>query len=198
MKQQLTFPIDYGWLIRTKDLKLNIEEINAKAGLTSISSNLIDAKITIDEFYRIFKAIQTSFPNKTYALELEKVWTVESFSLIHYAVLHSRNLKECFYRLQRFENIYGPEKISIKENSSEFIVTIDFLPSVEEIPPLLIEFAIISYVKLARLGTRKELRPLSVVSSKKIDKEAFYNYLGVLLVNVFFFVKGKDEINNPL
>ena len=59
MKQQLTFPIDYGWLIRTKDLKLNIEEINAKAGLTSISSNLIDAKITIDEFYRIFKAIQS-------------------------------------------------------------------------------------------------------------------------------------------
>jgi hypothetical protein len=80
MEQQLTFPIDYGWLIRTKDLKLNIEEINAKVGLTSISSNFIDAKITVDEFYRIFEAIQNYFPNKAYALELEKVWTVESFS----------------------------------------------------------------------------------------------------------------------
>jgi AraC-like DNA-binding protein len=81
--------------------------------------------------------------------------------------------------LQRFENIYGPEKISIKENNSEFVVTINFLPSVEEIPSILIEFAIISYVKLARLGTRKEINPLSVVSSKKIDSENLYKYLGV-------------------
>jgi AraC-like DNA-binding protein len=179
MNQKLTFPLDYGWLIRSKDLNLNDQEIRAKAGLSFTLSDSGNNEITVDEFYKVFEAVQSLFPDKIYALEFEKVWTVESFSLIHYAILHSRNLKESFKRLNHFENIYGPEKLSISENKTEFIVDIDFLPSVVEVPSVLIEFAIISYVKLARLGTRKNLKPLSVFTTKDIDAQAYYNYLGV-------------------
>ena len=179
MNQKITFPLDYGWLLRTKDLNLNDQAIRAKAGLSFTSSDSVNNEITVDEFYKIFEAVQSLFPDKIYALEFEKVWTVESFSLIHYAILHSLNLKECFKRLNRFENLYGPEKLSITENSTEFIVTIDFLPSVVEVPSVLLEFAIISYVQFARLGTRKNLKPVSVFITKDIDTQAYYNYLGV-------------------
>ena len=177
MNQKITFPLDYGWLLRTKDLNLNDQAIRARAGLSFTSSDSVNNKITVDEFYKVFEAVQSLFPDKIYALEFEKVWTVESFSLIHYAILHSRNLKESFKRLNHFENIYGPEKLSISENKTEFIVAIDFLPSIVEVPSVLIEFAIISYVKLARLGTRKNLKPLSVFTTKDIDAQAYYNYL---------------------
>lgn len=179
MNQKITFPLDYGWLIRTKDLNLNDQTIRARAGLPLTSSDSVNNEITVDEFYKIFEAVQSLFPNKIYALEFEKVWTVESFSLIHYAILHSRNLNECFKRLNRFENLYGPEKLSITENSKEFIITINFLPSVVEVPSVLLEFTILSYVKLARLGTRKNIKPLSVFITKDIDTQAYYNYLGV-------------------
>lgn len=179
MNQKITFPLDYGWLIRTKDLGLENQEVWTTSGLSLPSPDSVDPRITIDEFYTIFQTVQTLFPNKIYALEFEKVWTVESFSLIHYAVLHSRNLKECFERLHRFKNIYGPELISISETQEEFAVTIDFLPSVIDVPSTLIEFTIVSFLKLVRLGTRKKIKPLSVTITKEVDAEAYYNYLGV-------------------
>jgi AraC-like DNA-binding protein len=179
MAQELQFKMDYCWFLRTKDLNLDSRIILSKAGLSVSLYDKVNAKITVDEFYKIFEALQSLFPDKTYALEIEKVMSVESFSLPYTAALHSCNLKEYFKRIQRFEKIAGPVHIITTENDAEFAVEMDFLPSVIEVPSLFIEFVIVSFIKLVRLGARKEIKPLSVITTKELDAKAYYNYLGV-------------------
>jgi AraC-like DNA-binding protein len=53
------------------------------------------------------------------------------------------------------------------------------LPSVIEVPSSLIEFTIVSYLKLARLGTRKRIKPLHVITTKDMKPEAYFKYLGI-------------------
>lgn len=178
MKQAMRFTIDTGWLVVFKDLDLSPAEILKRAELPGDIFSRRTASLTIDEYFRLWYAIEKSIDDPTIPLIMGQALPVESFSPPIFAAFCSANFNVCVERLSRFKKLIGPMVLNVYKSDTETSVEFDCLGTDVPLPPFLVATELVFMVYLIRLATREHVIPVKIETQIPLEETAFQDYLG--------------------
>jgi hypothetical protein len=92
MIQATKFAVDPGWRILLKDLGVSEDEVLRRAQLPLDLFSRKNAILSVEEYFRIWKAIEASLNDPAFPLRLGQMISTEAFSPPIFAALCSPNL----------------------------------------------------------------------------------------------------------
>jgi AraC-like DNA-binding protein len=180
MIQATKFAVDPGWRILLKDLGVSEDEVLRRAHLPLDLFSRNNATLTVEEYFRIWIAIEASLNDPTFPLQLGQMISTESFSPPIFAALCSPNLNVAMKRLSKYKQLIGPMTLQVKIDSTKTTVSLDCLFTDNPLPESLIATELVFLVRLVRLCTREIITPLSVTSRSELGNlKGYSEYFGI-------------------
>ena len=180
MIQATKFAVDPGWRILLKDIGVSEDEVLRRAHLPLDLFSRNNATLTVEEYFRIWIAIEASLNDPTFPLQLGQMISTEAFSPPIFAALCSPNLNVAMKRLSKYKQLIGPMTLQVKIDSTKTTVSLDCLFTDHPLPGSLIATELVFLVRLVRLCTREKIIPLSVSSRSELSNlEGYSAYFGV-------------------
>ncbi|MGD8540347.1 MAG: AraC family transcriptional regulator ligand-binding domain-containing protein, partial [Candidatus Aminicenantes bacterium] len=163
--QTTKFIVESGWRVLLKDFEIDSNEVLRRAQLPGDLLNRKDAALSTSEYFRLWRALEESFEDPSFPLQLGQAISVESFHPAFFAALCSPNLNVAMIRLSHFKRLVGPMTLEVNETQNSTTLILDFLIKDEPIPSSLIATELVFLVHLVRIATRKNIKPLSFTTS---------------------------------
>jgi hypothetical protein len=111
------------------------------------------AALSTDEYFNLWRGIETEADNPLLPLKIGQAISVEAFDPPIFAAMCSPNLNIALQRISRYKRLVMPMALHIKQTRATI-----------EPPASLVTAELVFFVQLARLATRKSIHPLMVTS----------------------------------
>lgn len=171
-----------GWKGILANLGVSHVDILRQAQLPEDLLNREDARVPAVQFFAFATAIEQAFDDARLPLLLVEAMSAEFFSPPVFASLCSPNLRVAAERLSRFKPLVGPVELQVSHDASGLVLEYHWQESSVPPPASLSGSEILFIVKLARMGTRHEIRPTRAwVPTLPPAHEAYEQWLGVRL-----------------
>jgi len=178
--QATKFILDPGWRVLLSDLGINSKEVLKRAGLPG--DLLVHKEPALDarDYFRLWNAVVETVNDPTLPLKLGQSISVEAFHPAFFAGLCSPNFNIAMERISKFKRLVGPLVYNISRNVDLTTIEVDCLNIENPLPESLIAFELVFIVHFGRLGTRREIKPIAVISSKDLpNPDAFSDYFSI-------------------
>lgn len=156
------YALDPGFKSLLASVGVRHEDVLRRAGLPEDFLSRPDVRVSTDQFFAFARAIQDSVDDPLLPVKLAKSAGAESFSPPVFAALCSPNLTIAAKRLAMFKPLVAPVRLIVETSDAGLSVTYDWLESTLGPPPFISGAEALFMVKLARLGTRHEVRATTV------------------------------------
>lgn len=174
MKHATHFQLYSGWKVLLQDMGLNAEHVLALAQLPGDLLSRKDAEVSAEQYFRLWRAIETVAGHDELPLLLGQFISVEAFSPPIFASLCSPNLQVAMQRLATFKKLIGPMRLTVDLQPDHTSVSIECLATTERIPRSLVLTELVFFTQLARLGTRYRIEPMEILTPTLPDDMAPY------------------------
>lgn len=171
-----------GWKILLHDIGLDSDRILRRAELPGDLFARDREKLATGEYYRLWSAIEAEADDPAVALRMGSSLSVEAFDPPIFAALCSPDLNTALSRLALYKRLLGAMKLDVTIAEDGTRLELVWLDRGHTPPPVLVLTELVFFVHLARIGTREEVRPISVTSPvlPKLRRD-FTRYLGVAM-----------------
>ncbi|GAA0613188.1 AraC family transcriptional regulator [Kutzneria viridogrisea] len=137
--------------------------------------------LTPDQFYRCWAALEEISGDPALGATLAQRVRAETFQPAIFAALCSADLRHAAQRLAAHKRLLGPLGLAVHTEGGRLSVTIRW-PADPLPPPSFVAYELVSWVALARLGTRRPVRPERIAMPDPpggAASQAYEDYLGV-------------------
>lgn len=179
MAAHLGYSLDAGFKGLLASVGVRHRDVLRRAALPDDLLARPDARVSKDQYFAFAQAIQDSVDDPLFPLRLVERVSAEWFSPPVFAALCSPNLETAVGRLARFKPLIAPVSLEVESSSKGMRVTYEWLDSAIGSPIFLSGSEALFLVKLARMGTRHDVKA-SAVTLRELpeEREAFEAFLG--------------------
>ena len=171
--------IDTRWNLLLSQIGLSGQDILRASNLPLDLFERDNASINSEEYFRLWRGIEIVADEPLFPLKLVTAMSSDTFSPAIFATLCSENLSMALARLQTYKPLIGPAALQLELTRDMLTVQLDGLPGDLPPPNGLIAAEIVFFTHIARLGTREEIRPISIESPVALNPlEEYVTYLG--------------------
>ncbi|MBH0776609.1 AraC family transcriptional regulator [Nocardia bovistercoris] len=164
------------------DLRLSPATVLRRARLPEGMFGSAPVALTPAEYYRLWSALEAEAGDRNLAVEVGKALSVEIFSPPILAALCSPDLALAARRIAEFKPLIGPLRIGVASDAAGLTVTCHW-PDGPRPPDVLTMSELVFWVALARIGTRRHIRPTGVVVPvPPIDRHELEHYFGAPVI----------------
>lgn len=180
MAKSGAYGVNPGWRVLFEDLGLSAANILKRAGLPSDLWGRPRASLSTDEYFRLWRSIEEESGDPALLLRIGSTYSVESFDAPLFAALCSLDLNVALTRLAIFKRLIARQVLLVEIGPTATTLEFEWLDTSIEPPPAMVTAELVFFVRLARLATRTELRPLAVLSPYPVaSPEEYTAYFGV-------------------
>ncbi|MBX2802503.1 MAG: AraC family transcriptional regulator [Myxococcales bacterium] len=174
------YAVDQGWKGMLAELGLRHDVVLRSAGLPEDLLNRPDMRVRPDQFVRFCTAVEELAGDPAVAVRIVDLMSAEWFSPPLFAALCSPDLTVAAGRLACFKPLIAPLKLQVDAGSDGLVLTYRWLEGMLAPPALMHGVEALFVVKLARMGTRHHVCPVSMTVPVLPDAvEAFEAFAGV-------------------
>ncbi|WP_066910403.1 AraC family transcriptional regulator [Millisia brevis] len=175
------FTVDPAMRAFIADLRLSARAVLRSADLPDDLFTREPVELSPDEYYRLWSALDRESGDRRLAVDVGAAISVETFSPPILAALSSPNLAVAARRVADFKPLIGPLRLDLAETADDLVITYHW-PDRSEPPELLATSELVFWTALARIGTRRRIRPAGVtVPRMPSDRVALEEYFGARL-----------------
>lgn len=177
-----TYALETTWRPLLKDLGVSSANVLRRAGLPDDLLTRPSLRLEAVDFHRFWESLDTELNDPLLPLTLCKGIRSESFSPVLFAALCSPNLLTAAQRVARYKALVAPMLLKVGQSAERVTVELDW-PNSDSPPPVsLVVTELLFVVTLARMGTREQVRPLSVTTTMlPVASDQYTDFLGVHL-----------------
>lgn len=181
MRQATHFAVQPGWKLLLRDMGYPPEQLLQLAGLPADLFARKDARITPDEYFRLWQALESSAGTRNLPLQVGQAISVEAFDPPIFASLCSPNLNIAMQRLSAFKRLVGPMTLNVEVGTDATTLELSCYGDAGPIPCSLAMSELVFLTQLARIGTRCRIAPLQVsVPMMPGAPDDYADYFGTL------------------
>lgn len=163
MRQTTNFKIHRGWKHLLLGSGFNPVEVLTMAELpTDLLNRSEVVLLSPEEYFSFCRAIQELTAPDSLPIKFRQAVSPEYFNGPLFASLCSKNLNEALQRFALFKPLISPISLAVNISDEQTIATLEFSSDDEELPLCAGILEFIFLISLARLGTKKEIVPLSL------------------------------------
>ena len=175
------YPVDCRWQDVLKQMGVDPVGVLRRASLPDDLLNQPEPRVSTDEFFAFFRALDASAPSGDVWVHLTEALSLEWFSPPVFASMCSPNLRTATRRLALFKPLIAPVSLDVQDVDEGLRVTYSWRPSPVGPPPNLHGFEVSFLTQLARLGTKTRVQPVYVtVPELPNNTDALERYFGVV------------------
>ena len=135
------------------------------------------AALTSDQFYRCWTAVEEISGDPALGVTLARLTRAEAFQPATFAAVCSPDLRHAVDRLATYKRLLGPMRLEV-DTENGLRLTLRW--PAEPLPPnSFVAYELLSWVSLARLGTRQRVNPQRIAMPTPPAAPAYQDYLGV-------------------
>lgn len=169
-----------GWKGILADLGVRHDDVLRRAGLPEDLLNCDEPRVRGEQFFAFAQALEETMGDARLPLRLVEAMSAEFFSPPVFAALCSPNLEVAAERLARFKPLIGPVDLDVKCGRSGLKLDYRWHDAAVKVPASFAGSEALFVCKLARMGTRHEVRPTKVtLPVLPPEHTAYEEYLGV-------------------
>ncbi|MEN0067052.1 MAG: AraC family transcriptional regulator ligand-binding domain-containing protein [Myxococcota bacterium] len=155
------------------------QDVLRRAGLPEDLLHRPNVRVSTEQFFAFARGIQESVDDPLFPIRLAESLGAEWFSPPVFAALCSPNLTVAANRLARFKPLVAPVQLGVERGAVGLRVTYDWFERAMGTPWFLVGSEALGLVRLARMGTRHEVRPAVVTMPEPPRARAAYeDFLG--------------------
>ena len=137
------------------------------------------ASLRTEEYFRLWDSMAQEANDPAFGLRVASKMSAEVFEPPVFAALCSADLNTALERLSKYKSLIAPMRLLIDAGSEGTTLQCEWLDATEP-PRSLIDFELMFFVQLARMGTRDRVIPIEVQSPRLLDDSSIYTeFLGV-------------------
>jgi hypothetical protein len=174
MAQPMRFSVEPLWQVVIRDLGINPDEVLKRAGLPYDLFRRKDSSLTVDEYFRLWNALDAACDDPAFPLKIGVNIPVEAFNPPLFAALCSPDFNTAVQRLSRFKTLCGPMTVTVDVGRERTRVTFGCRYTETEMPRSMAAVELVFLTELARMATRERIVPLRVGSVSQIPAIALY------------------------
>ena len=180
MSDNKKYSVDPAWAIVMKDADIDPVSVARRASLPDDLFSRKDFKVTPEQFFRMWSALEEEAADPFFALKLGQNAPFEAFDAPLFAALCSPNLDAALNRLALFKRLVVPMKIELKKTNEATTAFFLALDESHDVPPSILALEIVFVVSLARRGTREPIGPAAVTMPfERAKRKKYSEYFGV-------------------
>ncbi len=162
--------------------------------------NRDNPQVSAEQFFAFAQALEDTMPDARLPLRLLEVMSAEYFTPPLFAALCSPNLGVAAERMALFKPLVGPLRLEVQRDALGMQLDYRWLNPGVAVPASLSGAEALFVVKLARMGTRREIHPVEVTLPRLPPEHAAYEeYFGVgITVDEHIRVRfSADDVDRP-
>lgn len=159
-----TYSVEPGWSVLLNDIGVEPAAVLKLAGLPADLFARKEPRISAEQFYAFWSALEQLYRGADVALALASAITAEAFAPPIFAGLCSPSLTAAADRIAAYKRLIYPVTLDIEHRRGLRIRVQSRIPFSP--PDVLVRFELLFWVSLARLGTREEVRPTQLILSE--------------------------------
>lgn len=173
------YEISPGWKGLLASLGIASEDVLRRARLPPDLLHRADSRVPAEQFFAFAHAVYASVNDPEFPIRLAESLDAEWFSPPVFASLCCPNLKRAVVQLARFKPLMAPIRLEVEGNSDELCLRFHWIQAAISPPEWLSGSEALFIVRLARLGTRENVRPRMVILPRLPQKvSAYEEFLG--------------------
>jgi AraC-like DNA-binding protein len=173
------YALDTTWRTLLKDLGVAPADVLRRAGLPDDLLQRPTVRLAPEDYYRLWRSIETEVDGTVLAVELCRRVRSESFSPLLFAALCSPDLVVAARRVATYKALVAPIRFDVTERGDRVTVEMTWLDPPLGPPTSLVMMELLFCVTLARIGTREPVRPVLFTTRALPDSLAPYeDFLG--------------------
>lgn len=160
--QHQGYAVEPAWRAVIKDLGMSPGAVLRRAGLPEDLLSRSRARVSTEEFFRFWGALEAESQDPLLPLRLVQVMSAESFQPPVFAALCSPDLATALGRISHYKPLVAPCRLEVEQSSTELRLRIAWLEAALPVPPGLVAAELAFFVHLSRTATREAVVPLAV------------------------------------
>lgn len=179
MSSSYGYALDPGFKAMLASVGVRHQDVLRRAGLPEDLLNRSNVRVPANQFFAFTQALERSVNDPLLSIRLVREMSAESFSPPMFAALCSPNLRVAVARLALFKPLIAPLRLEVETRPAGLWVGFDWSVDAHGPPPFLVAFEALFLVKLARMGTRDEVRAIEVTLPElPSPREPYESFLG--------------------
>lgn len=180
MTSHHTYAIGDGWKGILAQVGVDHADVLRRARLPEDLLNRHDVRLSTESFLRFFWALDASVGDPTFWVRLTEATSPEYFTPPVFAALCSPDLATAAERVARFKPLIGPIVLDVRDDPDGLELTYRWKDATLRQPAFMNGTEALFVTRLARLGTRQQIRPSAVIVPElPRDPRPFEDYLGI-------------------
>ncbi|QIA65082.1 helix-turn-helix domain-containing protein [Vibrio astriarenae] len=181
MKRAEKFVIPNSWRVMFNDLGISLQ---AALGYAQLPIGLFDQtkiQLSPSQYFQFWDGIERAAQDRgiELPLKLAEVMSFECFDAPIFTAICSPNLNAAMKRLQAYKPLIGPMIMDLEFTDSETKLELSCYGYEGERPRTFNLTELVFFTQLARLATRKHIKPVEIVlPTMPSDIEAYQEYFG--------------------
>ncbi|MBN2858658.1 MAG: AraC family transcriptional regulator ligand-binding domain-containing protein [Sphaerochaetaceae bacterium] len=169
-----TYFIQRGYFFLLQEIGVNVPAVLKRSGLPESLFTKDHFTLSQEHYCRLWKAIEEESRHKpSWVIDLLDRFTAEVLAPPLYASLSSQNLKTAIQRIATYKSLIAPMLFSCRWNDESFTLRIDWHQSTET-PAALVLFELLFVKRIAEIGTRTTILPMSLTAVKADEINTHY------------------------
>ena len=174
------YAIGEGWKGILAQVGVDHVDVLRAAQLPEDLLNRENVRLSTEALFRFSEALDAAVDDPGFWVQLTDAMSPEWFSPPVFASLCSPDLATAAERLARFKPLIGPLTLDVKDGAEGLELSYDWKDRTMVPPVYMHALEAMFVVKLARLGTRRQVQPVAVIVPElPRDPQPFEVYLGV-------------------
>jgi AraC-like DNA-binding protein len=166
-------------LERLSALGVNVSRVLERARLPRASLSQPRGRITTEEFFALWRAIEEVGGSRELGLRLGAEAIPQKYDVATMAALHSATLRDALDKLAKFKRLVCPEEVRLEIVGNEARLSFHWLLADGAPPALLVDGTFASVLALARRGTQKPILPTRIeLARRRADADVLTRHFG--------------------
>lgn len=174
MSRAHDFPLGPGWRALLVDLGVRPADVFRRAGLPHDILSQPNVRLPTAEYFRFWTSLEAEVGDPLFPIRLVEVISAETFMPPLFAALCSPNLEVALARISHYKRLIAPMALRVDAAGDGVTTRFEWLDATTAPPASLVAAELAFFVRLARLATRENIRPLAVVSPVPLEPEDRY------------------------
>lgn len=174
MTRSNAFPLEPAWRPLLKDLGVRPADVLRRARLPEDLFSRAEVSLSTQEYFRFWDSLEAEIGDALFPLRVVEMVTTESFLPPLFAALCSPNLTVAAERIAQYKRLIAPMALIVAMKRDALALTFKWLDAAAPPPKSLVAAELAFIVRLARIATREEIRPLKVVTANPPEPASAY------------------------
>lgn len=180
MAKAQSYTVNPGWRLLLIDLGIQPANVLRRANLPGDLFGRQIAQLEMEEFFRLWRAIEEEAADPTLPLRIGAAISVEAFDPLIFAALCSSDLNTALERISHYKKLVCPMACHVDIGDEATTLKLEWLNSTLEPPVSLVATELVFFVQLSRIATRTRICPLAVsFPTPPEPKKDYTEYFGV-------------------